>query len=129
LGDSLGDGGYCGIAVKPGVGGSVAAPGEEGKAGLSEVWFESCVTGRIVAPLKNCELDEDLGECGVRGLRPSELWAAGDSGEFFAPACRVDGLRSKFGMIECLEGILAIACVEVLVGGRQFEMIADIQCE
>jgi hypothetical protein len=73
FGDSLGDGGYGGIAVKPGVGGSVAIPGDAGKVGLFETELESCVTGRMVAPLKNGELEEDLGECGVRGLRPSEL--------------------------------------------------------
>lgn len=74
LGVSLGDGGYGGIAVKPGVGGSAEmVVGEAGKEGLLGVGFESCVTGRIVAPLKNGELEEDFGECGVNGLRPSEL--------------------------------------------------------
>jgi hypothetical protein len=63
----------------------------------------------MVAPLKNGELEEDLGECGVRGLRPSELWAPGVKGEeVFPPAWRVDELKSRVGTVECLEGILAL---------------------
>jgi hypothetical protein len=99
--------------VKPGVGGSVARPGEAGKVGLFDIELESRVTGRIVAPLKKGELEEDFGECGVRGLRPSLLWAPGVRGdEIFAAACRVDELRSKFGPMACLEGIVEYGSVE-----------------
>lgn len=69
--------------------------------------LESWVTGRIVVPLKNGELDEDLGERGVRGLGPSELWPPGDSGdEIFKFVCREKELRSKLGTAECRDGIL-----------------------
>ena len=111
LGVSFGEGGYWGIAVIPGVAGSAGAiPGEvAGNVGLLDLLFESCVTGLIVAPLKKGELDDDLGERGVRGLGPSELWAPGVSGdEIFASACRVEVLRSKFGTVDCLVGILSV---------------------
>lgn len=74
--------------------------------------LDSCVTGRMVAPLKNGELVDDLGERGVKGLALSELWAPGVSGdEFFAFACRVKELRSRLGTADCLEGILRRASV------------------
>lgn len=58
--------------------------------------------------MKKGELDEDLGERGVRGLGPSELWPPGDSGdEIFKFVCRENELRSKLGTAECLEGIFA----------------------
>lgn len=97
------------MAVRPGVAGSaVAGPVDVGLLWL--LWLlDSCVTGLIVAPLKNGELDEDLGEWGVRGLGPSELWAPGVSGdEIFAFPCRVEGLRSKLGTVDCLDGILVV---------------------
>ena len=78
--------------------------------GLWDLVLESCVTGRMVVlfPLKNGELDEDLGERGVRGLGPSELWALGDSGdEIFKFVCREKELRSKLGTAECRDGIFA----------------------
>lgn len=66
----------------------------------------------MVAPLKNGELVDDLGERGVKGLALSELWAPGVSGdEFFAFACRVKELRSRLGTADCLEGILRRASV------------------
>lgn len=59
-----------------------------------------------MVPLVKGELAEDLGERGVRGLSPSELWAPGDRGdEIFELACRVRELRSKFGRVDCLNGI------------------------
>lgn len=67
------------MAVSPGVVGSAAEsaaerPGDFGiVVGLVGFWLESWVTGRMVAPLEKGELDEDLGERGVRGLSPSEL--------------------------------------------------------
>lgn len=67
------------------------------------------MTGRMVVlfPLEKGELEEDLGERGVRGLGPSELWALGDSGdEIFKFVCRENELRSKLGTAECRDGIL-----------------------
>lgn len=103
------------MAVKPGVGGSAVRPGDTGARSLSDLLLDSCVTGRMVAPLKKGGLEGDLGERGVRGLGPSELWAPGVSGdEIFALfVCRVEVLRSKFGTVDCLDGIL-----EDIVGRR-----------
>lgn len=67
------------MAVSPGVVGSVAESTAEGLGKVGIVvgpvgfWLESWVTGRMVAPLEKGELDEDLGESGVRGLGVSEL--------------------------------------------------------
>ena len=110
LGVSRGEGGYWGIAVRPGVDGWGARPGEVGKVGLFDLLLlESWVTGRMVAPLKNGELEEDLGERGVRGLGPSELWAPGVSGEaIFTFVWSVAELRSKLGPVDCLDGILGV---------------------
>lgn len=110
LGVSRGEGGYWGIAVRPGVDGWGARPGEVGKVGLFDLLLlESWVTGRMVAPLKNGELEEDLGERGVRGLGPSELWAPGVSGEaIFTFVWSVAELRSKLGTVDCLDGILGV---------------------
>lgn len=83
-------------------------PGETGRIGLFALLFDSCVTERIVVPLKNVELEEDLGDRGVRGLGPSEL-APGVCGDVvFALIWRVEGLRSKFGIQDCLDGILDV---------------------
>jgi hypothetical protein len=76
--ESFGEGKYWGIAVRPGVEGSgavsvVKLPGEGGIVGLVALALDSCVTGRMVAPLKNGELDPDFGDFGVKGLSPSEL--------------------------------------------------------
>ena len=76
--ESFGEGKYWGIAVKPGVEGSGAVsafklPGEVGIVGLVALELESCVTGRMVAPLKKGELEPDFGDFGVKGLSPSEL--------------------------------------------------------
>lgn len=61
-----------------------------------------------MVPLKKGELEDDLGERGVRGLSPSELWPPGDSGdEIFAFVCREKELRSKLGTAECRDGIFA----------------------
>ena len=91
--------------MTPCVLGSVAL-GEMGRIGLADLLLKSCVTGRIVVPLVKCELAEDLGERGVRGLGPSELWAPGDRGdEIFELACTERALRSKLGTAECLTGI------------------------
>lgn len=78
LDESFGEGKYCGIAVRPGVEGSgavsaVRLPDEGGIVGLVALVLESWVTGRMVVPLKNGELDPDLGDRGVKGLSPSEL--------------------------------------------------------
>jgi len=78
LAESLGEEKYCGIAVRPDVEGSAVVsafklPGEFRIVGLVASALESWVTGRMVAPLKNGELDPDLGDRGVKGLSPSEL--------------------------------------------------------
>lgn len=94
--------------MTPGVVGSPVEErlGETGNVGLLDLVLESCVTGRMVVPLKKGELDEDLGERGVRGLSPSELWPPGDSGdEIFTFVCRENELRSKLGTAECRDGI------------------------
>ena len=97
------------MAVIPGVKGSaVAVSGESGRVGLVALLHESCVTGRMVAPLKSGELDADLGERGVRGLSPSELWPFGVSGEetlsFFDSV--LNELRSRLGTVELRFGML-----------------------
>lgn len=67
------------MAVRPGVDGSgpssvAERPGDLGAiTGLLPLLLESWVTGRMVAPLRNGELEADFGERGVKGLRPSEL--------------------------------------------------------
>lgn len=91
--------------MTPGVLGS-GALGETGKIGLADLLPKSCVTGRIVLPLVMGELEADLGERGVRGLGPSELWAPGDRGDvIFESVCRERELRSKLGTVDCLNGI------------------------
>lgn len=64
----------------------------------------------MLAPLKSGELDADLGERGVKGLRPSELWAPGVRGEEILPWFESDlsDLRSKLGTAELRDGMLAI---------------------
>lgn len=76
--------------------------------GLVGFCVESWVTGRMVAPLKNGELDDDLGERGVRGLCPSELWAPGVRGEEILPLFGSDlrDLRSRLGTVEFRDGML-----------------------
>lgn len=63
----------------------------------------------MLAPLKNGELDPDLGERGVKGLRPSELWAPGVRGEEILPLFESDlsDLRSRLGTAEFRDGMLA----------------------
>lgn len=67
------------MAVNPGVEGSgpgsvAERPGDLGaRTGLLPLLLESWVTGRMVAPLRNIELEGDFGERGVKGLSPSEL--------------------------------------------------------
>lgn len=60
------------------------------------------MTGRIVAPLKSGELDADLGERGVKGVGPSELWSPGVTGDetfsFFDSV--LHELRSRLGTVE-----------------------------
>jgi hypothetical protein len=91
------------MAVIPGVVGSAGpVPGESGRIGLVALLSESCVTGRIVAPLKSGELDADLGERGVKGLGPSELWSPGVTGDetlsFFDSV--LHELKSRLGTVE-----------------------------
>lgn len=90
------------------VGSTVRAPGETGVVGLVALLFASWVTGRIVAPLKRGELQADLGERGVKGLSPSELWPPGERGDASFPFLESDlkELRSKLGTVEFLFGIL-----------------------
>jgi hypothetical protein len=97
------------MAVIPGVVGSEGpAPGESGRVGLVALLSESCVTGRIVAPLKSGELDADLGERGVKGVGPSELWSPGVRGDgafaFFESILKE--LRSRLGTVEDRFGML-----------------------
>ena len=87
----------------PGVVGSAEpVPGESGRIGLVALLSESCITGRIVAPLKRGELDADLGERGVKGGGPSELWSPGVTGDetfsFFDSV--LHELRSRLGTVE-----------------------------
>lgn len=87
----------------PGVVGSAEpVPGESGRTGLVALLSESCITGRIVAPLKSGELDADLGERGVKGVGPSELWSPGVTGDetfsFFDSV--LHELRSRLGTVE-----------------------------
>src|SRR3954471_20332836 len=95
------------MAVIPGVVGSVGTvPGETGSVGLVAL-PESCVTGRIVAPLNNGELDADLGERGVKGLSPSGLWSPGVRGDEIFPffVSILNELRSRWGTVECRFGM------------------------
>lgn len=87
----------------PGVVGSAEpVSGESGRIGLVALLSESCITGRIVAPLKRGELDADLGERGVKGVGPSELWSPGVTGDetfsFFDSV--LHELRSRLGTVE-----------------------------
>lgn len=87
----------------PGVVGSAEpVSGESGRIGLVALLSESCMTGRIVAPLKSGELDADLGERGVKGVGPSELWSPGVTGDetfsFFDSV--LHELRSRLGTVE-----------------------------
>jgi hypothetical protein len=96
------------MAVIPGVGGPAGAVcGESEKVGLVAL-FESCVTGRMVAPLKSGELEADLGERGVWGLGPSELWSFGVRGDeilsFFDSI--LNELRSRLGTVDARFGML-----------------------
>jgi hypothetical protein len=61
----------------------------------------------MVAPLKRGELDGDLGERGVKGLSPSELWP-GERGDESFPLFKSDlkELKSKLGTVECRDGML-----------------------
>lgn len=91
------------MAVIPGVVGSAEpVSGESGRIGLVALLSESCMTGRIVAPLKSGELDADLGERGVKGVGPSELWSPGVTGDetfsFFDSV--LHELRSRLGTVE-----------------------------
>lgn len=113
LGESLGDGKYWGTAVSDGVVGSAAVerdPGDAERAGLSALFSDSWVTGRMVVPLTNGELEDDFGERGVRGLGPSELWASGVKGDvvFASFGSDLDELRSKLGTVEPLVGMLGV---------------------
>jgi len=76
--------------------------------GLVALLSESCVTGRMVAPLKSGELDADLGERGVRGLGPSELWSFGVRGEEILSFLDsvLNELRSRLGTVEVRFGML-----------------------
>lgn len=95
---SFGDGGYWGIAVKPGVGGSISF-GESGP--FVEPVLDREVTGRIVGSslIDRGDDGEDLGERGARGLnvdsgfRASALFDAG----FEMPLLNEVVLRSRFG--------------------------------
>lgn len=85
----------------------------------------------MLAPLKNGELDADLGE---RGLRPSELWAPGVRGEEILPLFESDlsDLRSRLGRVESRDGMLAITedgsskmkCEELVFGVSQVQLAA-----
>lgn len=103
------------MAVNPGVGGgsvdSAAGSEELGKEGLFGLLLESLVTGRIVAPLRNGELDEDLGERDVCGLGPSGLWSPGVNGDdtFTLLDADLDELRSNLGTGEFRAGILKLS--------------------
>lgn len=95
------------MAVRPGVGGSAATdPGEVGIVGLFTLLL-SWVTGRIVAPLNNGELDADLG---VKGLGRSELCAPGVMGDESLPlfVSAFNEPKSRFGTVDCREGMLAL---------------------
>lgn len=103
------------MAVRPGVEGSAASsvaerPGDLGAiVGLLVLLLESWVTGRIVAPLRNGELEADFGERGVKGLSPSELWAPGERGVDRFPLLKstLSDFRSRLDTVELRDGILA----------------------
>lgn len=110
------------MAVRPGVGGSAATdPGEVGIVGLFTLPL-SCVTGRIVTPLNNGELDVDLGDRGVKGLGRSELWAPGVTGEDSLPlfVSVFNDPKSRLGTVDCLEGILNVGRGDA--GSRTWEI-------
>lgn len=89
-------------------------PGDVERIGLFSLLFavlsESWVTGRMVVPLTNWKLEDDLGERGVRGLGPSELWAPGVKGDetFASSGSDLNELRSKLDMAESLVGITGV---------------------
>lgn len=88
---------------------TVKAPGEAGVAvGLTSLLSESPVTGRMVEPLRNGELDPDLGDRGVKGLCPSELWPPGERGDESLPLFESDlnELTSRVGKVEFRDGML-----------------------
>lgn len=106
---SLGEGGYWGMAVKPGVVGSGVWLGDNGAAMFASV-LDRLVTGRMVEPLEMDSGDdgEDLGDRGERGLsdasgfKPSAFCDA----EFLRSL--FDLVRSKFGTLFCLDGIFIL---------------------
>lgn len=104
---SLGEGGYWGMAVKPGVVGSGVWLGDSGAAMFASV-LERLVTGRMVEPLMDSGDDgEDLGDRGERGLseasgfKPSAVCDV----EFLWSLFDLAAVRSKFGTLFCLDGI------------------------
>lgn len=102
------------MAVRPGVEGSgpssvAERPGDFGAmTGLVDLLLESWVTGRMVAPLRNGELEAVFGERGVKGLSPSELWAPGERGVVNFPLVKstLSDLRSRLGRVELRDGML-----------------------
>lgn len=102
------------MAVRPGVEGSgpnsvAERPGDFGAmTGLVDLLLESWVTGRMVAPLRNGELEAVFGERGVNGLSPSELWAPGERGVVNFPLVKstLSDLRSRLGRVELRDGML-----------------------
>lgn len=111
---SFGEGNCCGIAVKPGVLGSGSSSdgdkaGDLGAiVGLVEAWLESSVTGRMVAPLKNGEVEADRGDRGVSGLRASGLCnpGANEVDILLLLNSTLRDFRSRFGIVELRDGML-----------------------
>lgn len=104
----LGEDGYCGIAVKPGVGGSlfpasVAALGVIGERSAPSV-VDRRVTGRIVEPLANGDPGDDFAERGDK-----ELNALFNESSFFFDFSKLEETKSRFKTVECLKGIFALA--------------------
>jgi hypothetical protein len=103
---SLDCNGYCGIAVKPGVGGPLFSLPINGFAVLGGTRTPSVVecrvTGRIVAPLGKGELGDDFADRGVNGLNDAAL----KESFFLELLSKFEEIRSRFGRVDCREGIL-----------------------
>lgn len=101
----LGEDGYGGIAVKPGVGGSLF-PGVRGAISAPSV-VDRRVTGRIVEPLANGDPGDDFAERGDRELNDALF----NESSFFFDLSKLEEIKSRFKTVECLRGIFALAAM------------------
>jgi hypothetical protein len=123
---SFGEGGYWGIAVKPGVAGSGVWLGDSGVVMVASV-LELLPTGRIVEPLVIDIGDdgEDLGDRGERGLSDASGFkpSAFCDSEFHWSLFDLAAVRSKFGTLFCLEGILFFKDDQTVASKQQGEKV------